>query len=158
MLRTAPAAFPSNRVANSWPARLVTVLVWALAALSVAFWALRLLGPSGDAAPVPVARAALAQADATAVARLLGATTQVVAAPAAATGGRYVLTGVVADRRQGGAALIAVAGQPPKPFRVGAEIEPGVLLTSVGARQAVLAPAPDAEPLATLELPPLIAQ
>jgi general secretion pathway protein C len=142
MLRTAPASFPSARGANPWPVRLVTVLVWVLAALSVAFWALRLLGPSGPPPPP------------TAVGRLLGATVQVAAAPAV-TNNRYVLTGVVADRRQGGAALIAVAGQPPKPFRVGAEIEPGVRLTSVGARQAVLAAAADADPLATLELPPI---
>lgn len=154
MLRTAPASFPSARGANPWPVRLVTVLVWVLAALSVAFWALRLLGPSGDGAPAPVARTELAQADATAVGRLLGATVQVAAAPMV-TNNRYVLTGVVADRRQGGAALIAIAGQPPKPFRVGAEIEPGVHLTSVGARKAVLAAAPGADPLATLELPPI---
>ena len=154
MLRTAPASFPSGRAANPWPVRLVTVLVWTLAALSVAFWALRLLGPGGEAAPAPVAKSALAQADATAVGRLLGATVQVAAAPVV-TNNRYVLTGVVADRRQGGTALIAVAGQPPKPFRVGAEIEPGVRLNSVGARKAVLAAAPDADPLATLELPPI---
>ncbi len=154
MLRTAPASFPSTRAANPWPVRLVTVLVWALAALSVAFWALRLGGPGNEGASAPVAKAALAQADATAVGRLLGATVQVAAAPVVANN-RYVLTGVVADRRRGGAALIAVAGQPPKPFRVGAEIEPGVRLTSVGARKAVLAASPDADPLATLELPPI---
>ncbi|WP_326534953.1 type II secretion system protein N [Pseudorhodoferax sp.] len=155
MLRNAPAP-SSTRAASPWPARLVTLLVWGLAALSATFWALRLLGPSGDAAPVPVARAALAQADATAVARVLGATPQVAASPVLATGNRYVLTGVVADRRQGGAALIAVAGQAPKPFRVGAEIEPGVRLASVGARKAVLAGGAGGDPLATLELPPII--
>lgn len=155
MLRTAPASFASARAANPWPVRLVTVLVWVLAALSVAFWALRLAGPGDEGATAPVAKAALAQADATAVGRALGAAVQVAAAAPAVTSNRYVLTGVVADRRQGGAALIAIAGQPPKPFRVGAEIEPGVRLTSVGARKAVLAASPDADPLATLELPPI---
>lgn len=155
MLRTAPAAsFPS--AASPWPVRLTTALVWALAAFSTVFWALRLLGPAGDGGQAPVARAALAQADAAAVARALGAVPQVVAMPVIAAGTRYVLTGVVADRRQGGAALIAVGGQPPKPFRVGAEIEPGVRLASVGARKATLASGPDATALATLELPPLI--
>lgn len=141
--------------ANPWPSRLLTLLVWGLAAASVAYWALRLMSPSAGAGPVSVARAALTQADATAVARVLGATAQVVATAGVATANRYVLTGVVADRRQGGAALIAVNGQPPKPFRVGAEVEPGVVLASVGPRRAVLAPDLQAEPVATLELPPL---
>jgi len=141
--------------ANPWPARLLTLLVWGLAAASVAYWALRLMSPSAGAGPVSVARAALTQADATAVARVLGATAQVVATAGVATANRYVLTGVVADRRAGGAALIAVNGQPPKPFRVGAEVEPGVVLASVGPRRAVLAPDLQAEPVATLELPPL---
>lgn len=148
------ASFPKTGTANPWPARLLTLLVWGLAAASVAYWALRLMSPSSGAAPVAVARAALSQADATAVARVLGATAQVVAVAGVATANRYVLTGVVADRRQGGAALIAVNGQPPKPFRVGAEVEPGVVLTSVGPRRAVLAPDLKAEPVATLELPP----
>lgn len=134
----------------------MTAFVWALAVFSIVFWALRLLGPSGSGAPAPVVQTALAQADAAAVARALGAVPQVAAVPVIAAGTRYVLTGVVADRRQGGAALIAVAGQPPKPFRVGAEIEPGVRLSSVGARKAVLASGEGAAPLATLELPPII--
>lgn len=154
MLRKASS--PKTGPANPWPARLLTLLVWGLAAASVAYWALRLMSPSAGAAPVAVARAALSQADATAVARVLGATAQVVAVAGVATGNRYVLTGVVADPRHGGAALIAVNGQPPKPFRVGAEVEPGVVLTSVGPRRAVLAPDLQAAPVATLELPALI--
>jgi general secretion pathway protein C len=152
MLRTA-SALPQTASARPWRVRWATFLVWLLAALSIAFWALRLLGPGGAAVSAPVAKATLAQSDATAVARALGATATVVAAPTGATASRYVLTGVVADRRQGGAALIAVAGQPPKPYRVGAELEPGVRLASVGARHAVLTSGPDAAPLATLELP-----
>lgn len=154
MLRKASS--PKTGPANPWPARLLTLLVWGLAAASVAYWALRLMSPSAGAAPVAVARAALSQADATAVARVLGATAQVVAVAGVATGNRYVLTGVVADPRHGGAALIAVNGQPPKHFRVGAEVEPGVVLASVGPRRAVLAPDLQAAPVATLELPALI--
>ena len=153
MLRKATS--PQSAAANPWPSRLLTLLVWGLAAASVAYWALRLVSPSAGAGPVSVARAALSQADATAVARVLGATAQVVAAAGVATANRYVLTGVVADRRQGGAALIAVNGQPPKHFRVGAEVEPGVVLASVGPRRAVLAPDLHAAPVATLELPSL---
>ncbi|KQP23276.1 type II secretion system protein N [Pseudorhodoferax sp. Leaf267] len=156
MLRKASSPNVGN--GNPWLARLVTLLVWGLAAASVAYWALRLWAPAGVTSAVPVAQAALSQADATAVARVLGATPQVVAVAGTPTGNRYVLTGVVADRRQGGAALIAVNGQPPKPFRVGAEIEPGVVLTSVGPRRAVLAPDMRSDPVATLELPPLFRQ
>lgn len=154
MLRKAPPPNAGN--GNPWPARSVTLLVWGLAAASVVYWALQLSGPATTAASIPVASTALAQTDATAVARVLGATTQVAAMTGAPTGSRYVLTGVVADRRQGGAALIAVNGQRPKPYRVGAEVEPGVLLTSVDARRAVLAPGINAAPVATLELPALI--
>lgn len=141
-----------------WPSRLVTLLIWLLAAGSVAYWVLRLGGSSAGTGAAPVAGTTLSQADATAVARALGAVTQTAAAPVAASPNRYVLTGVVADRRQGGAALIAIDGEAPRPFRVGAELEPGVVLASVGRRQAVLAPSPGAPPLATLELPALAGQ
>ncbi len=146
-----------SRGTTAWLPRLVTFLVWGLAMASAAYWALRLGTPSDGLAPVPVAGHALAQADAGAVARALGATVQTMAvAPAAQAPGRFVLTGVVADRRQGGAALIAIGGQPPKAYRVGAEIEPGLVLASVGARRALLAPALDAPATMTLELPPLL--
>lgn len=156
MLRKASSLNAGN--GNPWLARLVTLVVWGLAVASVAYWSLRLWAPAGATTAVPVATAALSQADATAVARVLGATPQVVAMAGAPAGNRYVLTGVVADRRQGGAALIAVNGQPAKPFRVGAEIEPGVVLASVGPRRAVLAPDMRADPVATLELPSLSRQ
>jgi general secretion pathway protein C len=147
---------PNTGQGHHWPARLITLLVWTLAVASAAYWGLRILGPSANGAPVAVAGATLSQADATAVARVLGSTPQVAAVAAGQSSTRYVLTGVVADRRQGGAALIAVNGLPPKPYRVGAEVEPGVVLTSVGPRRAVLAPDSQAEPVATLELPALL--
>jgi general secretion pathway protein C len=153
------AAAPSSvRPASPWAVRGLTLLVWALAAASVAYWALRLVGPSGVPAGVPVASAGAPALDAMAVARVLGATPQKAVATAAPGPRRYVLTGVVADRRQGGAALIAVNGLPPKPYRVGSEIEPGVRLASVGPRRAVLATDSDASAPVQLELPPLIGQ
>jgi general secretion pathway protein C len=66
---------------------------------------------------------------------------------------RFNLVGVVANRGHGGAALISVDGQPPKPFRVGAPVDEGLVLQSVDARQAVLAASADAPPAVTLELP-----
>ena len=146
-----------SRGTSAWWPRLVTFLVWGVAMASAVYWALRLGSPADGLSPAPVAGNALAQADAGAVARALGATVQTIAvAPAAQTPGRFVLTGVVADRRQGGAALIAIGGQPPRTYRVGSEVEPGLLLTSVGPRSAVLAPAMDAPATVTLELPPLL--
>ena len=146
---------PVMSLSRPWWARLVTLIVWALAVASAVYWALRVMAPAANGVPVAVASTALSQADATAVARVLGAASQLAAVPQGQGGARYVLTGVVADRRQGGAALIAVNGQPPKPYRVGAEIEPGVVLTAVGPRRAVLAPDASAAPVATLELPGL---
>jgi general secretion pathway protein C len=61
---------------------------------------------------------------------------------------------VVANRSQKGAALIAVDGKPPKPYRVGAPVDEGIVLQSVESRRAVLA-GPDGAPVLTLDLPPL---
>jgi general secretion pathway protein C len=44
---------------------------------------------------------------------------------------RYTLLGVVADRQQQGAALIAIDGEPPRPYAVGAQLEGGLVLQSV---------------------------
>lgn len=142
---------------NRWVLRGMTFVLWALLAGSAAFWALRLnRPPSVVAAPVPVPPAVV---DPVAVGRLLGYVPQAASAPAVANqpnlAGRFVLTGVVAGSSRGGAALIAVDGQPPRPFRVGRAIEEGVVLQSVQGRSAVLAAAPDGAPLLTLELPQL---
>ena len=57
----------------------------------------------------------------------------------AVPGSRFALVGVVAGRHSGGgAALIAVDGKPPKPYRVGMQVESGLVLQSVGAREARL--------------------
>ncbi len=79
-------------------------------------------------APEPVAP------DAQALARLLGAgPVAPAAAPAAAS--RFALEGVLAGTASGhGAALIAVDGKPPKPYRVGAEVEPGLDAAVPGAQ------------------------
>jgi general secretion pathway protein C len=63
------------------------------------------------------------------------------------------LVGVVATRAHGGAALISIDGKPPKPFRVGAPVDEGLVLQSVDARGAILAASAEAPPAVTLELP-----
>ena len=65
--------------------------------------------------------------------------------------------GVLAGQQSGGgAALIAVDGQPAKPFRVGAVVVDGELvLQSLGRREARLGASRGAPTTLTLELPPL---
>lgn len=89
------------------------------------------------------------------VALALGGGKQPVTASAVPAASRYVLTGVVADQSQGGAALIAVDGKPPKAVRVGATVDGSLVLQSVTARRAVLAADAKSPASVTLELPPL---
>ena len=92
-------------------------------------------------------------ADPQALARLLGAQAVSAAAePAAAS--RFVLLGVLAGTQSGdGAALIAVDGKPPRHYRVGAAIEPGLVLQSLGRREARLGASVDGATTLALELP-----
>ena len=135
---------------------MVTFALAALAAASAAYWVLKSSGTSAPATALPVALASATPADPQAVARALGggvvlAPTPGEVAPAAS---RYVLTGVVADRSNRGAALISVDGKPAKPVRVGASLDGGLVLKSVAGRRAVLATGVDAPAMVTLELPP----
>ena len=88
-----------------------------------------------------------------AAARSLGAAPVVAAAPTLAS--RFQLQGVMAGGPNAGAALIAVDGKAAKPYRVGAELEGGLVLQSVQGRQAALAGDMAGPPVLTLELPPL---
>ena len=144
----------SNRAGN-WTVRGLTFLVWAAAAASAAYWGLR-LGTSAGPAPVPtpVVRQPPAP-DPMAIARLLGhsasAAGPVVAQPSLAS--RFSLVGVVADRSQQGAALIVVDGRPARPYRVGSQVDEGLVLQSVQPRRAVLGGSVNGPPVLTLELP-----
>lgn len=135
-----------------WP-RVGTLAVWLLAAASLAYWGLKFSAPAGASAVAPVALAPAAAPDPAALARLLGAVPA--ATPAVASlASRFALIGVVAGASSGGAALIAIDGKPAKPFRVGAKVEEGLVLQSVGARRALLGAAASGPALVTLELPP----
>jgi len=141
----------------AWTVRGATFVLWALAAGSAAFWGLKL---GGAQAPVTVAAPpsrGVAAVDPTALARLLGSTpTAMVSAPQATLASRFQLVGVAAGAQSGGgAAVIAVDGKPPRPYRVGAALDEGIVLKSVHGRQAVLATAGTGQPLLTLELPAL---
>ncbi|MGP1691037.1 MAG: type II secretion system protein N [Giesbergeria sp.] len=137
-----------------WPVRLTTLVLWALAAASAVAWGMRLANPVAPAAAL-AAPPALAAPDAQAIARLLGAVsaTQPVPGAVTKTDSRYALVGVLTDRDgTHGAALIAVAGQPAKPFRVGANVDGDLVLQALGPREARLGLA-DAAATLTLALP-----
>jgi general secretion pathway protein C len=119
------------------------VLVWGLAGYAMLYWGLRLTreadGPVRT--PLPVATADI---DTTAVARALGAGGGTpAAAPVPDVNARYVLVGVLAGAAtpEGhGVALIAVEGQKPRPFAVGAVVEGQWVVQRVTARGATLVP------------------
>ncbi len=123
---------------------LVAGLLWLAAGLSAGYWLLQFMGRSPVTPVATVSTAAAAQPDAAAVARTLGALPDTVAAPASSAAPpppmRYALLGVVATGRDRGAALIAVDSQPPRPYRVGASLEGGLVLQAVTPRAARLGP------------------
>ena len=132
----------------------VTLLVWALAALSIVYWGLRLAEGGGPGVAAPAAAAQPPVVDTQVVARLLGAVDA--AAPQQATrASRFQLQGVLAGTPGGGAALIVIDGKPAQPFRVGSAIEEGLVLQSAVARRARLAATRDGPTLVTLDMPPL---
>ena len=140
---------------SRWAVRLATLVLWLLAGGSAVYWGLRLSAPA-QGAPVPVVAAPLPTPDAQALARLLGVVdAQAPAAPpVASVASRFALVGVLAGRSSGaGAALIAIDSRPAKPFRVGAQVDAGLVLQSVGQRQARLGVALRSPTLVTLEIP-----
>ena len=139
---------------SKWGVRGLTLVIWALAAASIAYWGLRLLARPPAFSPAPLAMSVPMPPDPAVVARLLGATAAQ-AAPQASLASRFALSGVVAGAPGGGAALIAVDGNPAKPFRVGGVIEEGLVLQSASARQATLGQSRDSPALVTLDMPSL---
>ena len=138
---------------SRWPLRLITTGVWGLAVASVAYWGLKLGGAPAAPMVAVVSSAMTAPVDSLKVARLLGATdAPVAAAPVVAVSSRFTLVGVVAGASGRGTALIGVDGKPPKPFPVGTEVDPGLVLQSVRPRVAVMGSSTGAAAV-TLEMP-----
>jgi len=134
-----------------WPSALGTTCVWALAVASVIFWGLRLAAPAESAAPPALVSPPVA-VDPAEVAKAFGATTAP-AALAPEAGNRFVLLGVIADGEQRGAALIAVDGKAPRPYRIGQQVGDGYVLQSVDVRAARLGAGPGTPTLLTIQLP-----
>ena len=140
---------------SKWWPRGITLVLWTLAASSLAWWGLRLGGTSKpvQGVPAPSATSAEVAVDPAVLARLLGATSPSAAVPVPGAASRFVLLGVVAGRSNKGAALIAVDGKPARAFRVGSKIDEGVVLQGVEPRRARLGPGTDAATALTLEMP-----
>ena len=139
-----------------WRPRLAAFLLAALAAASAVFWGLKWSGQGNDRQVASLPAAEAPALDPQALARALGGgqIAQAAAAPPVANAAsRLALIGVVAINRQSGTALIAVDGKPARPYRVGAVVEDGLVLQSVGPRRALLAQRMDGPPSVTLELP-----
>ncbi len=134
---------------------LATLVVWVLAALSLAYWALKVVTGSQAPRDLPVAAAPQAATDPAAVGRLLGAVAQPTAVQQVNVASRFSLLGVIAGLPGGGAALIAVDGQPAKPFRVGSPVDQNLFVQSAVGRQVKLAASQNDPAAIVLELPPL---
>jgi len=148
-------AMATHALRSPWAPRLATLVLWALAGAGALYWALAL--SARPAGPAPLAPEQGVSIDTQAVARLLGAGAQPPAAAQAAApalSSRFRLLGVLAGTASGGgAALIAVDGQPPKPFRVGAAVEPGLVVQSLSRREVSLGPAGGGAATLTLQMP-----
>ena len=139
----------------SWLRRGATLAVWLLVGSSLVFWGLRLLPAPGGNAPVP-APTPLSQPHAQAMAPLLGVAAAVPDHPTAHTlqAPRVTVFGVMAGHTANtGVALLAIDGKPPKPVRVGTELEPGMVVQSVHPREVRLGPSAEGPSTLTLTLP-----
>ena len=144
-----------------WPSRFVAFLLWVLAALSAAYWLLKIIGLSEAPVTAGAIHAETPAIDVRMLARALGpdsvasagASAGLPPPPALDPGGRLRLLGVVAGRTSGGVALISVEGQHPRPYRIGSLIDDRYTLTQVATRSATLAPTQAGGPAITLELP-----
>ena len=139
----------------------VTFTVWALVAACLVFWVLKWAGSSqgsdlssGGAVGGADGFAQVSAGDPSVIAKLLGAVRAAPVAQAAAAPSRIVLIGVLASASSQGTALIAVGDKPAKPFRVGAQVDDGLILQSVKTRSALLGSDASGPATMTLELPP----
>ena len=144
--------------AKLWPG-VWAALLWCAAAASAVFWVLNF--PSGSAVQgVPLVQGSAQATGASSVqssahmARVWGLQAPVpVPEVSIAQSSRFQLLGVVAGASGQGSALIALDGQPPRAFRVGQTVTDGVVLQSLGQKQAQLGVSAQGAALFSLSLP-----
>ena len=139
-----------------WP-RLAAFVLAALAAASAVYWGLKWPSQPLDSKAAPLVAPEAPAIDPMSLARVLGGGLVAPAAQseplASVAASRLTLVGVVATSKQAGTALISVDGKPARPYRVGAKVEEGLILQSVGPRRASLAASVNGPPSMTIELP-----
>ena len=142
-------------VSRLWFTRIVTFIISALVAASLAYWGLKGWAHSASFT-APVAAQQNASFNSQAIAQALGGGALVAAiASAAPAVSRYGLIGVVAGRPRAGAALISVDGQEAQPVRVGTLVDSEMVLESVSGRQAVLISSTGTSQKIILDMPKL---
>ena len=138
-------------------AKLSAFVIWALLAACAAFWALRLVARPAQVPPqaLPVALEQALKGD---MSRLFPARPLPQAAALAPASSRFQVLGVVAPKAHPqsaeGVALIAVDGQPPRPYRVGARVEADLVVQSISQHTVQLGPK-DGPAAFSLDLPAL---
>jgi general secretion pathway protein C len=142
---------------SPWLPRLAAFALAALAAACAVYWGLKWPGQQAGNSATPVAAQDAPAIDPVALARVLGGGLVAPATPvepvASVAASRLTLVGVVATSKQAGTALISVDGKPARPYRVGAKVEEGLVLQSVGPRRASLSASVNGPPSITIELP-----
>jgi general secretion pathway protein C len=142
-----------TRLAPSWSLRLITLAVWLVAALCVAYWAFKFVSVKPVNANMAASTPAIV-VDSAAVAKLLGAIDNVAEkqtiVPASSN---YALFGLAMEKSGMGVALIATDGKPAKPYRVGSKVADGWVLKSISRTDVILAASMDAVDGMKLDLP-----
>jgi len=135
--------------------------LWLIVAASATYWTLQIAGLTRTSSAAGVVAPEAPTAAPEDLARVLGPSnagavtaTGLAIVPTVDSGARMRLLGVVADRRHAGVALISLNGEPPRPYRVGSELDGGYKLTGVATRTATLSPAGQGTTPITLELVP----
>ena len=136
----------------TWLSKALTAALWACVAFSAVSWGLRWSAGGPVQGAAMAAPQSLSDVDTTAAARSLGAMpVQAVAAPSLAS--RFQLIGVLDGGPNAGAALIAVDGKLPKPFRVGALVADGLVLQGTETKRVSLGSGVHGPSALTLDLP-----
>ena len=148
---------------SRWKVALATLVLWALAGASMVHWGIRWLARPQAPVAAPLAPPPVPLPDAQAIARLLGAraespppqASQASAPAPAAPRAQLVLQGVLAGSYSGtGAALISTDGRPPRPYRIGQEVAPGLVLQALSRGAAQLGDEAHGEAALTLQVRP----
>lgn len=134
-------------------AGLSALLLWLLVGLQAAYWGWRVWGnPVPEPRPLPAG--SVAAVDPARIARALGAGASAAPsgavsapAPAPAAAGGWRLTGVIADRDGGGAAVLVRDGAPARAYRVGSTLPDGWRVSRIERTAVWLAPAQGGEAL-----------